>query len=66
GVRNFAAYTGAGIDEVSRLASWNPARMMGLEKEVGALAAGSPADITVLNAKNEVVEAILQGEAVKQ
>ncbi len=63
GVRNFVTYTGAGIDEVSRLASRNPARMTGFEKEVGSLAAGRAADITVLSAQNEVVETILQGEA---
>lgn len=64
GVRNFAAYTGAGIDEVSRLASQNPARMAGLDSEVGSLAAGRTADITVLDAKHEVVETILQGKAI--
>ena len=62
GVRNFAAFTDAGIDVVSRLASRNPARMMGLESEVGALAVGRAADITVLTAQHEVVETFLQGQ----
>ena len=60
-VRNFAEFTGASIDEVSRLASRNPARMIGLESEVGLLAVGHSADITVLSATNEVIETILRG-----
>lgn len=61
GVRNFAEFTGASTDDVSRLASRNPARMTGFEAEAGSLAVGRPADITVLSAKNEVVETILRG-----
>ena len=64
GVENFAEFTGASIDEVSRLASRNPARMTGFESEVGSLAVGRAADITVLSAKNEVVATILRGEPV--
>lgn len=66
GVKNFAEFTGASIDEVSRLASRNPARMTGFEKEAGTLAMGRPADITVLSAKNEVVEMILRGEPLEK
>ncbi|MGC2161083.1 MAG: N-acetylglucosamine-6-phosphate deacetylase [Silvibacterium sp.] len=62
GVRNFAAFTGAGIDVVSRLVSRNPARMTGFEGETGSLIPGRVADITVLSAKHEVVETILQGK----
>jgi len=62
-VRNFAEFTGASIDDVSKLVSRNPARMTGLEAEAGSLAVGCPADITILSAKNEVVETILGGRA---
>ena len=62
GVRNFAEFTGAPIEEVARLVSRNPARMTGLETEVSSLAVGSAADITVLSAKNEVVETFLRGQ----
>jgi N-acetylglucosamine-6-phosphate deacetylase len=64
GVKNFAEFTGAGTDEVSRLASRNPAKMTGFESEAGSLAVGRAADITVLSAKNEVVETILRGKTV--
>jgi N-acetylglucosamine-6-phosphate deacetylase len=64
GVKNFAAFTGAPIDEVARLATRNPAKMMGFEGETGALAVGRAADITVLDKKNEVVRTLLLGQAV--
>ncbi|MFY9940319.1 MAG: N-acetylglucosamine-6-phosphate deacetylase [Silvibacterium sp.] len=63
-VRNFAEFTGATIDDLSKLASRNPARMTGFEAEAGSLAIGRIADITVLSAKNEVVETILRGRNV--
>jgi N-acetylglucosamine-6-phosphate deacetylase len=64
GVRNFAEFTGAKIEDVARLVSRNPARMTGFEAEVGELAAGRAAEIAVLSAKNEVVETILRGQRV--
>lgn len=64
GVKNFAAFTGASIEDVSRLASRNPARMMGLANEIGSLAVGRSADINVLSAQNEVVRTYLRGKAV--
>jgi N-acetylglucosamine-6-phosphate deacetylase len=65
GVKNFAEFTGAPIDQVSRLASLNPARMIGFDGEVGSLAVGRAADITVLSAKHEVVETILRGNRLQ-
>ncbi|HZD49230.1 MAG TPA: N-acetylglucosamine-6-phosphate deacetylase [Silvibacterium sp.] len=64
GVRNFGEFTGASIDDLSKLASRNPARMTGFESKAGSLAIGRVADITVLSADNEVVETILRGRAV--
>jgi N-acetylglucosamine-6-phosphate deacetylase len=62
GVRNFAAFTGAAIGDVARLVSRNPASMTGFASEVGSLAVGRAADITVLSSENEVVDTILRGE----
>jgi N-acetylglucosamine-6-phosphate deacetylase len=62
-VRNFVEFTGASIEDVSKVASRNPSRMTGFEAEAGSLAVGRAADITVLSAKNEVVETILRGRA---
>lgn len=65
GVKNFAEFTGAPIDQVARLASRNPARMTGFDGQTGSLAEGRDADITVLSATNEVVETILRGTPVQ-
>jgi N-acetylglucosamine-6-phosphate deacetylase len=62
GVRNFAEFTGAPLDQVCQLASRNPARMTGLDNKIGSLAVGLPADINVLSARNEVLHTLLQGE----
>jgi N-acetylglucosamine-6-phosphate deacetylase len=64
GVKNFAEFTGAPIRDVAALASRNPARMAGFASEVGSLAVGRSADITVLSAGNEVVDTILRGEVL--
>lgn len=61
-VRNFAAFTEVGIDTAATLASRNPARMIGLDSQVGLLEVGRAADITVLSAKGDVIETILRGQ----
>ncbi len=61
-VRNFVNFTGAGLADAVMLATRNPARMTGLEDEIGTLAPGRAADIAVLSPKNEVVETFLRGE----
>lgn len=62
-VTNFIDFTGAPLDQATRLASRNPARMIGFEEAIGSLAVGRAADINVLNEKNEVVKTFLRGEA---
>jgi N-acetylglucosamine-6-phosphate deacetylase len=61
-VRNFVAFTGASVAETVGLATRNPARMTGLDGQIGTLAPGRSADIAVLSTKNEVVETFLRGE----
>ncbi len=60
-VRNFAEFTGVELGKAAALASRNPARMTGLDAQVGSLEVGRAADITVLSAKGDVVETILWG-----
>ncbi|MGA7886261.1 MAG: N-acetylglucosamine-6-phosphate deacetylase [Acidobacteriaceae bacterium] len=60
-VRNYAEYTGAPLTEAVGLATRNPARMTGLDAEIGTLAPGRSADIAVLSPKHEVLETFLRG-----
>jgi N-acetylglucosamine-6-phosphate deacetylase len=62
GVRNLMEFTGASLAEAIAPATWNPARMTGLDGGVGTLAAGRPASIAVLSPSHEVVETFLRGE----
>lgn len=61
-VANFTQFAGATLAESVALATRNPARMTGLDAEIGTLAPGRAADIAVLSPKNEVVETFLRGE----
>jgi N-acetylglucosamine-6-phosphate deacetylase len=61
-VVNFSQFAGATLAESVVLATRNPARLTGLDAEIGALAPGRSADIAVLSPKNEVVETFLRGE----
>jgi len=63
-VQNFARFTGIEFGEAAALATRNPARMTGLDSQVGALEAGRSADLTVLSSNGEVVETILRGRRV--
>ena len=58
---NFMRFTGASIAEVLPLATRNPARMTGLDSEIGVIAPGRSADIAVLSMRNEIIGTILRG-----
>ncbi len=52
------------IDQVSRFASGNPARLLGLQDERGSLAQGKLADILILSANLELQQVWIQGRKV--
>ncbi|HET9546739.1 MAG TPA: amidohydrolase family protein, partial [Desertimonas sp.] len=56
----------AGLDEVvaSRAASANPARLLGIDGEVGSIEPGKFADLVVLDEAREVVAVIAAGQLV--
>jgi len=63
-VQNFARFTGIEFGEAAALATRNPARMTGLDSQVGKLETGRAADLTVLSPKGEVIDTILRGQCV--
>jgi N-acetylglucosamine-6-phosphate deacetylase len=56
----------AGLDEVSasRAASLNPARLLGIDREVGSIEVGKRADLVVLDEGREVIAVIAAGDVV--
>lgn len=61
-VRNACAWLGVDLPEAVRMASLNPARVIGLEATKGALEAGRDADLVVLDDELRIVQTYVAGE----
>ena len=60
-LRNVMSFAGCNLQQALRMATLNPAKLLGISKERGTLTAGSIADIVVLTPSGEVVETIVAG-----
>jgi len=60
-VRNMAAFTGIELREAVTMASWNPARLLGLEDRKGCLRPGADADVVVLEPDGTVAGVMARG-----
>jgi N-acetylglucosamine-6-phosphate deacetylase len=63
-VRTFHALTGVPLHEVVRMATLTPARILGVDHEVGSLEVGKRADVLLLDRDLRVTRVILDGEFV--
>jgi N-acetylglucosamine-6-phosphate deacetylase len=63
-VRNMVNIAGAPLHEAVRMATLNPARALGLEQEIGTLAAGARADLVALTDELEVAGTWVGSEKV--
>ncbi|MDP1271159.1 amidohydrolase family protein, partial [Klebsiella pneumoniae] len=54
-------YTGCTLEEVIRMASWNPAKQLGVLDRKGSLRPGKDADVVVLNERYEVMMTFCRG-----
>ncbi len=68
-VGNTVRYADATLDEALRMASWNPAVLLGLQQQLGAVEAGRPAHLTLFrwdeqSATLAIVATISGGELV--
>lgn len=64
--RNLMQHTGYGLCHAIRCASLNPARLLGLEEEIGSIVPGKRANLILIDDTVKVHKVILQGEAVWQ
>jgi N-acetylglucosamine-6-phosphate deacetylase len=63
-IQNVIEWTGVSVSQAINMASLNPARVLGLDKEIGSLQTGKLANIVVLDKCFKVVDTILKGKSV--
>jgi N-acetylglucosamine-6-phosphate deacetylase len=65
-VRNMVDLVGLNVQDAVKMATANPARMQGLDTEIGILARGMKADIVVFDSRIGIKLTIINGEVVYQ
>jgi N-acetylglucosamine-6-phosphate deacetylase len=65
-VRNMVDLVGLNVQDAVKMATANPARMQGLDTEIGILAKGMKADIVVFDSRIGIKLTIINGEVVYQ
>ena len=63
-VRNSVEHVGISLDESLRMATLYPARAMGVEKQLGSIAAGKVANLTVFTRDYHIIQTIVNGDEV--
>ncbi len=66
GVRNLMTHTGYGLCHAIRMATLNPARLLGIDDRVGSLKVGKTANLIVIDDAVHVKQVFLQGELAAQ
>ena len=62
--RNLMAHTGCGICQAIRMATANPAKLLGLDNEIGSLEPGKRANLILIDDMVHIDTVILDGETV--
>ena len=62
GVRNMMSHTGYGLCHAIRMATLNPAKLLGIEDRVGSLKAGKTANLIIIDDMVHIKKVILQGD----
>ena len=60
-IRHVLDYTGCTLEEVIRMASWNPAKQLSVSDRKGSLHPGKDADLVILNEQYEVIMTFCRG-----
>lgn len=63
GVKNLA-YSGIPLEDISKMVSFNPAKVLKIQNETGSLAAGKLADIAVLDENLDISATFINGKCV--
>jgi len=62
GVRNMMTHTNSGLCQSIRMATLNPAKLLGIDNRVGSLQAGKTANLIIIDDMVHIQKVILQGE----
>jgi len=62
--RNMMKHTGVSVNDVFLMASRNPARVIGMDKEIGTIEVGKKANIVIVNDNFDIKNVILEGEII--
>jgi N-acetylglucosamine-6-phosphate deacetylase len=63
-VKNMIDWTGISVNQAVNMASLNPARVLGLEDEIGSIGASKYANLAILDRNFNVLETMYRGEFV--
>ncbi|MGE5581793.1 MAG: N-acetylglucosamine-6-phosphate deacetylase [Bacillota bacterium] len=63
-VKNFLKFTGCSLTEAFQMATYNPARFLGINKRKGSLYPGKDADLVIMTTDLEVVATMVNGEII--
>ena len=63
-VKNMIDWTGVSLNQAINMATLNPARVLGLEKEIGSIQTGKLANLVVLDRDLRIVDTILRGKSI--
>lgn len=63
-VKNFMDFTGCELTDALRMATYNPARYLGINKRKGSLYPGKDADLVALTPDLDVVMTMVEGEII--
>lgn len=55
---------GANLSDIARMSSYNPAKIIGLESEIGSIDIGKNSDLVILNKRFEIEKTIIDGNIV--
>ena len=62
-VRNVMSFTSSDLQQAVRMATFNPAQLLGISGQRGILAPGAVADVVVLTPQGQVVQTIVAGQS---
>ena len=66
GIRNMMKHTAYGLCHAVRMASLNPARLLGIDDEVGSLEPGKRANLVLIDDMVHIKSVYLDGEHMAQ